>query len=134
MGLGSGAAGPAATMPADKPGSRARRRLSILMVSDFFYPNTGGVENHIYQLSQCLLSRGHHVVVLTHSRKTPPGIRYLTNGLKATLLACLDEISMDTTAGLLECAAGVRLGTQEHPCLLGQAAPKPAATVFFPHR
>ena len=31
------------------------------MVSDFFFPNTGGVESHIYQLSQCLLLRGHKV-------------------------------------------------------------------------
>ena len=36
-------------------------RLSILMVSDFFYPNTGGVESHIYHLSECLLARGHKV-------------------------------------------------------------------------
>ena len=34
----------------------------ILMVSDFFYPNFGGVESHIYCLSQCLLSRGHKVI------------------------------------------------------------------------
>lgn len=33
----------------------------ILMVSDFFYPNFGGVENHIYYLSQCLLKLGHKV-------------------------------------------------------------------------
>ena len=31
------------------------------MVSDFFFPNMGGVENHIYQLSQCLIERGHKV-------------------------------------------------------------------------
>ena len=31
------------------------------MISDFFFPNMGGVENHIYQLSQCLLARGHKV-------------------------------------------------------------------------
>lgn len=36
---------------------------NILMVSDFLYPNAGGVENHIYQLSQCLISRGHKVAV-----------------------------------------------------------------------
>jgi hypothetical protein len=36
-------------------------RLNILMVSDFFYPNFGGVENHIYQLSQCLINQGHKV-------------------------------------------------------------------------
>lgn len=38
-----------------------RRRHRILMVSDFFYPNFGGVENHIYYLSQCLLKLGHKV-------------------------------------------------------------------------
>jgi hypothetical protein len=31
------------------------------MVCDFFYPNFGGVENHIYQLAQCLLDQGHKV-------------------------------------------------------------------------
>lgn len=38
-----------------------QQQLRVLMVSDFFYPNTGGVESHIYQLSQCLLARGHKV-------------------------------------------------------------------------
>lgn len=31
------------------------------MASDFFYPNMGGVEEHIFNLSQCLLSKGHDV-------------------------------------------------------------------------
>jgi len=31
------------------------------MVSDFFYPNFGGVETHQYQLSQWLIKRGHKV-------------------------------------------------------------------------
>ncbi|KAK4840496.1 hypothetical protein QYF36_010258 [Acer negundo] len=35
------------------------QKHGILMVSDFFYPNFGGVENHIYYLSQCLLKLGH---------------------------------------------------------------------------
>ena len=54
----------------------------ICMVSDFFHPNTGGLETHIYQLSQCLIQRGHSVVILTHSYKERIGVRYLTNGLK----------------------------------------------------
>ena len=37
------------------------------MASDFFYPNIGGVEGHIYNLSQCLLLKGHKVIILTHS-------------------------------------------------------------------
>ncbi|KAG6802758.1 N-acetylglucosaminyl-phosphatidylinositol biosynthetic protein [Apis mellifera caucasica] len=54
----------------------------ICMVSDFFYPNMGGVEEHIFNLSQCLLERGHKVIVLTHSYGDRIGIRYMTNGLK----------------------------------------------------
>lgn len=31
------------------------------MASDFFYPNMGGVEEHIFNLSQCLMAKGHDV-------------------------------------------------------------------------
>ncbi|XP_071516887.1 phosphatidylinositol N-acetylglucosaminyltransferase subunit A isoform X2 [Panulirus ornatus] len=56
------------------------------MVSDFFYPNVGGVEEHIFQLSQCLLHRGHKVIVLTHVYGDRRGIRHMTNGLKVYYL------------------------------------------------
>ncbi|XP_010252712.1 PREDICTED: phosphatidylinositol N-acetylglucosaminyltransferase subunit A [Nelumbo nucifera] len=59
-----------------------QRRHRILMVSDFFYPNFGGVENHIYYLSQCLLKLGHKVVVMTHAYGNRSGVRYMTGGLK----------------------------------------------------
>jgi hypothetical protein len=38
-----------------------RRSLAGSMVSDFFYPNFGGVETHQYQLAQWLIKRGHKV-------------------------------------------------------------------------
>jgi hypothetical protein len=41
-----------------------QRKHRILMVSDFFFPNFGGVESHIYYLSQCLLKLGHKVLLL----------------------------------------------------------------------
>lgn len=59
---------------------------NICMVSDFFYPNMGGVESHIYQLSQCLIQRGHKVLIVTHAYGNRKGIRYLTNGLKVYYL------------------------------------------------
>ncbi|KAL6601306.1 hypothetical protein ACP70R_044526 [Stipagrostis hirtigluma subsp. patula] len=59
-----------------------RRQHRILMVSDFFFPNFGGVESHIYYLSQCLLKLGHKVVVMTHAYGNRSGVRYVTNGLK----------------------------------------------------
>ncbi|KAL1883338.1 Phosphatidylinositol N-acetylglucosaminyltransferase GPI3 subunit [Diaporthe australafricana] len=55
---------------------------NIAMVSDFFFPQPGGVESHIYQLSQRLIDRGHKVVIITHAYDDRKGIRYLTNGLK----------------------------------------------------
>lgn len=52
------------------------------MISDFFYPNHGGVESHLYCLSQHLIRRGHKVVIVTHAYGQRTGIRYLSNGLK----------------------------------------------------
>lgn len=52
------------------------------LVSDFFYPQPGGVESHIYQLSQRLIDRGHKVIVICHAYGDRTGVRYLTNGLK----------------------------------------------------
>lgn len=59
---------------------------NICMVSDFFFPNVGGVEEHIYNLSQCLLLNGHKVIVMTHSYGNRTGVRYMTNGLKVYYL------------------------------------------------
>nr|SVE76351.1 EOG090X0515 [Daphnia longispina] len=56
------------------------------MVSDFFYPNLGGVESHIFTLSQCLIKLGHKVIVITHSYGNRVGVRYMTNGLKVYYL------------------------------------------------
>ncbi|CAN1253033.1 Phosphatidylinositol N-acetylglucosaminyltransferase subunit A [Linum perenne] len=64
----------------------ASEKHRILMVSDFFYPNFGGVENHVYYLSQCLLELGHKVVVLTHAYGNRSGVRYMTGGLKVYYL------------------------------------------------
>lgn len=56
--------------------------MNIAMVSDFFFPQPGGVESHIYQLSTRLIDRGHKVIIITHAYGDRCGVRYLTNGLK----------------------------------------------------
>lgn len=55
---------------------------NIAMVTDFFYPQPGGVEFHVYHLSQKLIDLGHSVVIVTHSYGNRNGIRTLANGLK----------------------------------------------------
>lgn len=52
------------------------------MVCDFFYPQPGGIELHVYQLSQELINLGHSVIVITHAYGSRSGVRMLTNGLK----------------------------------------------------
>lgn len=52
------------------------------MACDFFYPQLGGVELHIYHLSQSLIRLGHSVVIITHAYGDRVGVRHLTNGLK----------------------------------------------------
>jgi len=70
------------------------------MVCDFFYPRVGGVEMHLWSLSQCLIQRGHKVVVITHSYGSRKGVRYMTNGLKVyylPLTPMVDENVLPTT-------------------------------------
>lgn len=59
------------------------------MASDFFYPNTGGVEAHIWQLGQCLMQLGHEVIVVTHAYNDRVGVKYVENGLKVYYLPYL---------------------------------------------
>ena len=55
---------------------------NIAMVCDYFFPQPGGVESHIYQVATKLIDRGHKVIVITHAYKGRTGTHYLTNGLK----------------------------------------------------
>jgi hypothetical protein len=42
----------------------------------------GGVESHLYQLAQCLLEKGHTVVIVTHAYGNRTGVRFMANYLK----------------------------------------------------
>lgn len=52
------------------------------MVSDFFYPQLGGVEVHVYELAKELVLRNHHVVIVTHQYGERVGVRWLLPGIK----------------------------------------------------
>lgn len=73
--------------------------LNICLVSDFFYPNFGGVEGHIYNLSQRLVQRGHKVIILTHAYGNRNGIRFLSSGVKVYYVPSwlvTDQVSLPT--------------------------------------
>ncbi|DAZ97324.1 TPA: hypothetical protein N0F65_003688 [Lagenidium giganteum] len=75
------------------------------MCCDFFYPRLGGVEMHIWSLSQCLLRLGHKVIILTHGVTGPTqrsGIRWMTNGLKVyymPIVPMVDNVTYPTFVG-----------------------------------
>ena len=73
----------------NSPRPKKMKKHTILMVSDFFFPRLGGVEMHIWSLSQCLLSQGHKVVILTRQYDDRKGVRWMTNGLKVYYLPAL---------------------------------------------
>ena len=79
-----------------------KKPLSILLISDFFYPKVGGVEVHIYQLAVSLIRLGCKVTVLTHSRKDRQGIKIMGNGIKVyftPLMVLYDDTSMPILYG-----------------------------------
>lgn len=83
-------------------GSVTMERLNIAMVSDFFHPAVGGVENHIYSLSANLIKRGHKVIVITHSHpKGRAGIRWLLPSLKVYYIPFVPIASSATLPNFL---------------------------------
>ncbi|KXN70627.1 glycosyltransferase family 4 protein [Conidiobolus coronatus NRRL 28638] len=63
-----------------------RKKLNICIVSDFFFPNVGGVESHIYYLALQFVDLGHKVIIITHHYGDRKGVRYITNGIKVYYL------------------------------------------------
>ena len=80
-------------------------QLSVLLISDFFYPKVGGVEVHIYQLAVSLICLGCKVTVLTHHRRNRQGIKYMGNGIKVyftPLMTLYDDTSIPYLYGSLK--------------------------------
>ena len=78
------------------------RGYRIAFVCDFFYPRLGGVEMHIWSLSQHLIRQGHKVILITHAYGNRTGVRYMgppSSLLKVyycPILSMTDDDSMPT--------------------------------------
>lgn len=74
------------------------------MVCDFFYPRFGGVENHIWSMSQALMKLGHKVIIVTHAYDDRIGVRWMSGGVKVYYLPAIapfDQATFPTFFGLL---------------------------------
>jgi len=59
---------------------KTQRFYNVAMFCDFFYPNMGGVENHLYQVASCLVLRGHKVRQFFPDKKTHLSARVKREG------------------------------------------------------
>lgn len=73
-----------------------QKSYNIAMVTDFFYPQPGGVEFHVYHLSQKLIDLGHSVIIITHDYGNRTGVRMLTNGLRVYYVPLLQVYRSST--------------------------------------
>lgn len=79
-----------------------KRRYCIAFVSDFFIPNLGGVEMHMYLVAQCLIKRGHKVIIITSTYSGERiGVRWLSNGLKVYHIPTIPMYSQTSVPDLL---------------------------------
>lgn len=70
-------------------------KYSIALVSDYFYPNFGGIETHIEMLATHFVRNGHKVIVLTHQYGGHTGVMRL-NDIKVYYLN-IPVLAMNTT-------------------------------------
>ena len=74
----------------------SQKKYSILICTDFTFPKFGGVETHGYQVSQCLIERGHKVCFVSNKfTNSRTGVRYMANGLKCYHLPQIPVINKD---------------------------------------
>ncbi|SBT71868.1 phosphatidylinositol N-acetylglucosaminyltransferase subunit A, putative [Plasmodium malariae] len=83
---------------------KKERKCCICMVSDFFYPNLGGIETHIFELSKHLIKKGFKVIVVTHCYNNRNGVRWMGNGIKVYYLPLetyMDVVTFPNIIGTL---------------------------------
>lgn len=66
--------------------------MKIAMISDYFYPRLGGVENHILNLSKELRKIGHEIVIITNANTGISGVHYI-EGFKTYYLTLFTMFS-----------------------------------------
>lgn len=72
-----------------------KEKLRIALISDYFYPNKGGVETHIQTVGEELIKMGHKVIVITHEYKGYKGLVML--GILPVYYLDIPIITMNTT-------------------------------------
>ncbi|CRG99186.1 phosphatidylinositol N-acetylglucosaminyltransferase subunit A, putative [Plasmodium relictum] len=114
---------------------KKERKCCICMVSDFFYPNLGGIEMHIFELSKHLIRKGFKVIVVTHCYNNRTGVRWMGNGIKVYYLPFypfLDIVTFPNIIGTLPLCRNI-LYREKVDIVHGHQATSPLAHEFILH-
>lgn len=65
----------------EKAVQKDRKKLNLLMVCPYFFPDPGGLQNYAYNVSKKMVERGHKVTVLCSTKSKKDSIEYI-DGIK----------------------------------------------------
>ena len=68
--------------------------MTILFFAKRFYPEIGGVEKHVLEISKRLVKMGHKVAVITELEKNTNGVNYHSTSKSATLMGKIEGIDI----------------------------------------
>lgn len=68
--------------------------MTILFLARRFYPQIGGVEKHVLEISKRLVKQGHKVIVVTELEKNTNGLNYHSTSESATLVGKVEGIEI----------------------------------------
>lgn len=93
--------------------------MRILQVSEYYYPDIGGLPEHMHHLSRALRERGHAVTLLTTRYPDLPETPFNPDGLEVIRLgrSCPPVV---TNGSVSRAAVGLRLGAEVRALLLGR--------------
>lgn len=84
------------------------KQLRILMVTPYYYPQRGPIENHVYQVVQRLAQAGHDVTVLTSSANRHFEAQEQVDGINIQRVAA--SLEQDTYDAALDLYTTIRYG------------------------
>ncbi|SCM07976.1 phosphatidylinositol N-acetylglucosaminyltransferase subunit A, putative [Plasmodium chabaudi adami] len=114
---------------------KKERKCCICMVCDFFYPNMGGIEIHIFELSKELIKRGFKVIVVTHCYGNRHGVRWMGNGIKVYYLplqVMTDAVTFPNFIGVLPLCRNI-IFREKVDIVHGHQAGSPLTQQFILH-
>ncbi|HEY5442815.1 MAG TPA: glycosyltransferase family 4 protein [Candidatus Saccharimonadales bacterium] len=98
--------------------------MKIMIVTPYFYPKVGGLENYVFNIAKGLKKRGHDVLIVTSNHETKEYIEDSSEGLRVIRLPADFRIS-NTPIGLTWRSRLKKIIKDEQPDVINAHTPVP---------